>query len=220
MSRLSRSASGALACAVLCAPLSTLDAQRWGVGGAYHLNWGGPGSRAGDVPGYGLTLRRQLGAMATSPWEAALSVDRFEYDLETPIHATSVDPPAGDPPVDAFTTVLRTQVDVVRRYRMGRRWTPYLSAGAGLYLIDVPDITGNTSTGGTFVLRTESPTTGGISAGAGSEWRIVGGLTFTLAAAWSQTFTKYEVTELRTGERGTISPFAPLGLTTRIDYRW
>ena len=205
---------------LLLTPPAPLHAQQWGVAARQHINWGGPKSRAGDIQGYGVSLRRALGTAPQTPWEIALILDHLEYDLETPVHATGVEPRAGDEPVDQFTTVWRGQVELVRRLRMGHRWTPFLTAGAGIYAIDVPDVTGNTAAGGTFELRTESPTTAGLSVGVGSEWRLWRNISFALGFSYAQTFTKYEVTEVRSGATGTISPFAPLGVGSQLIVRW
>ena len=207
------------ALAALALTASPLEGQRWAASLRYYLNWGGPGSRAGDIPGYGAAVSRSLGGSLGAQWNLGVSVDRFEYDLETPVHATGVETAVGDE-VDAFTLVTRAQVELARRFRLGSRWTPFLSAGLGVYVIDVPEISGNAANGGTYVLRTESPTTAGVAVAAGSEWRLFGPASFALTLSYAQTFSDYTVTEVGSGARGTISPFSPLGLGAQLVFRW
>jgi opacity protein-like surface antigen len=211
-----------LAATLAAVPVGTaaLPAQQWAAGARHHVAWGGPSTRAGDIQGYGVSLRRSLGAAARSPWELELSVDRLEYDLETPVHAVGVEPRATDLPVDAYTTITRGMVEVVRRFHTDARIVPFVSAGGGVWAIDVPDVSGNVEGGGTFRLRIESPTTVGLTAGAGGEWRIIERLVLRMALSFAQTTTRYRVTDVESGAVGRISPHASLGLGTQLALRW
>jgi hypothetical protein len=56
--------------------------------------------------------------------------------------------------------------------------------------------------------------------GVGTEWRITRRASVAIGASYSSTFSKYRVTEIRSGAIGTISPFAPLGVGSQLTFRW
>lgn len=192
-------------------------AQSWSIAPRYLLNWGGPGTYAGDINGWGLALARRMDA--ASRWEVRLTWDHLEYDLEVPLFATDLEP--GDPePVDGFGRVERAQVDVARYFRTDAVWQPFVHAGAGIYSIDMTEIDGVTDSGDPYHLVTETPTTGGVTIGVGSDVRASTRLALSLGFSYSQTFSEYTVTDTESGETGTIAPFAPLGLAASVGWRF
>ena len=153
-------------------------------------------------------------------WRVSGGVNRLEYDLETPIHATNVKTRSGDLPADAFTTVTRARVDAAYSLREAGRWRPSIGGGLGVYDINAGDVSGNRADGGVFALRIETPTTVGFSATLQSDWQILERLEAGFGVAYARTVSRYKVTELETDARGTIAPLAPLGLTTQVSFRF
>ncbi|MBC7791078.1 MAG: hypothetical protein H7Z74_14120 [Anaerolineae bacterium] len=182
----------------------------------HHVNWGAPKTRAGDIQGYGIALSRDL----ANRWWVSGGVDRLEYDLETPIHATVVEPRPGDLPADAFTTVTRARVDAMYNLREGGRWRPAVGVGLGLYDINAAEVSGMRADGGAFALRIETPTTVGASATLQSEWRVLERVEAGFGVTYARTLSRYNVTETETGARGSITPFSPLGVTTQLSIRF
>jgi hypothetical protein len=206
-----------LSAALLCTSLERVEAQgNWRAGARHHVGWGGASTRAGDIMGFGIAIARDLG----SRWTVSALVDRLEYDLETPVHATGIEPRAGDDPVDAFITVNRVGLDATWALREGGRWRPFVGAGIAAYAIDAGEARGNRADGGTFDLEVDTPTTAGVSASIGSEWMLGSRLRFGIAGSYAQTFSRYTVTDRPTGASGEISPLAPIGIISQISLRW
>lgn len=204
-----------VAVVTVAATAATTHAQDpWRLDGRYHINWGGPSSRAGDIQGYGLAMSREFG----SRWRFGGAIDRLEYDLETPVHAVGIEPRASDLAVDAFTKVARVSIETHYLLRTGTHWRTFVGAGLGIYEISAGEARGNRADGGTFDLEVETPTTVGLSLTVGSEWRIIRNLAGGISLSAAQTMSKYKVTDTVSGARGTISPFAPLGVSAHLAY--
>lgn len=203
------------ALAIVGARTSLFAQSRWSIAARHHLNWGGPRTRAGDIQGYGIAAWYDTGRR----WRLSAGIDHLEYDLETPIHATTVQSAPGDKPVDSFTKVFRARVDGAWLLTRRARWTPYLSAGVAAYSIDAADVKGNTADGETFSLDIDTPTTVGISAALGIDWALHNRVGAGFALSYAQSAARYRVTDNQSGARGTIAPLAILGLTTQISFR-
>ena len=94
--------------------------SRWQAGLVQVLNWGAADTRAGDVVGLGLFATYRW----NDRWSQTFGVDRFEYDLETPVLALSLGELSGDEAADSFITVLRLQSELEYHFRRGGRWDP------------------------------------------------------------------------------------------------
>ena len=190
--------------------------SRWQAGLVQILNWGGPDTRAGDILGLGLFATYRW----NDRWSQTFGVDRLEYDLETPVLALSLGELSGDEAADSFITVLRLQSELEHHFRRGGRWDPYAAFGLGYYTLDAGEVRGRGRSGAPYLLEIDTPNTVGATVRLGSDWALGRRVRLGASLSYSQTFQDYTVTDRITGEKGEIKAFAPLGIATRIGFRF
>lgn len=200
--------------AAASAPAPAAAAPAWEAGVDYFIGWGAPHTRAGDIQGYGVLGRVRY----SQRWAQTLAIERMEYDLETPIDAVGLEPDPDEEPADAFTTVNRLQSELEYRFGARGRWQPHAALGLGYYLMSADDASGTRDDGSPFRLRVATPDTAGVSAALGSDWSLGEHAGVDVELSFAQTFRKYEVRDSVSGRRGSIDPFAPLGITVRVLY--
>lgn len=192
------------------------DEPRWEAGVVGLLNWGAPDTRAGDILGAGLFATYRW----SDRWSQSFGAEHLEYDLETPVLALDLGEFPGDEAVDSKVTGVRLQTELEYHWRRGRRFDPYAAFGVGYYALDSTAASGRGASGAPYELEIDTPSTVGVTLRLGGDWSLGQRVRLGASLSYSQTFQDYEVTDRLSGQRGTINAFAPLGIATRLGFRF
>jgi hypothetical protein len=175
------------------------------------------GEPANDIPGFGVQFRYA----PSDRWAIGVSLERSEYDFETPAALLGITQDPAVEPVDALAeaTTIAAWVERVFAPRAGPT-TWFVGVGLGAASVDVPDIAGPRASGGTFDVHTEVGTeiivTGlaGVRRAFGKRWYAE----FRLHAR--QHFADWRLEDRVSGQRGSIDDYLSLGGQLAAGLRW
>lgn len=175
------------------------------------------GVPANDIPGVGVYGRYRL----NDRWSVGLSFEQTKFDYEEPARRLGLPIDRDAPPIDAKADMQIVSALVERVFPTAdsrRQW--FAGAALGLAFTDVPDVTGPTTTGGSFDIRTEVDRElilslqGGVRQHFGENWFAE----FTLRA--DQHFAAWEPEDRVSGVMGRHDDYFAYGFHVGIGYRF
>lgn len=175
----------------------------------------GDGEPSNDIPGIGLAIHRKI----SNEWYLGINIDHSPlFDFEDT--AGLVDGLDEDGIVDADSS--HTMITVVgeRRYEMDSAgWTWFWNLGGGINEVDVDDVDGPLSGGGTYDIETDVDT----------ETILIGNVGWIqrLGDTWSARYeitaeyhsADWEMTDKISGNTGDIDDYSVYGFRLGLTYR-
>ena len=210
-------ACAALTAALIAVPMTARPAETGfdlGVRGSITAAGGEP---ANDIPGVGV-----VGHYASSDnWTFGLGVDRTEYDFEQPAKLLGITQDRELEAIDSVAEATVVSVWIERTFAAtGGRTTWYLGTGVGAASVEVPDISGARSDGGTFLIHTEADTEIIVS--------VLGGVRRTFGKRWygefglrvDQHFADWQFEDRVSGVSGTVDDYLAIGGHLAIGFKF
>jgi len=203
---------------VLCLMVSTAhsDETRYEIGLRANVLLG-DGVPANDILGFGIIGRYDL----QNGWYAGATLDTYAYDFERPslILGIAQDPGVEDIDALASNTVLGGFVG--RHYgdsSQGFDW--FWTAGLGIGIPDVDDISGPTDMGGTFDLTFDAKTEIHLMGTFGTSYHFTPVWSATFSARLEHHFMDIRVTDKVSGSTEKVDSQSPFGAYLSINYRF
>lgn len=177
----------------------------------------GDGIPSNDILGFGVAGRRFL----NDGWFVGAALERYEFDFERPITIVGLMQDPNVKTIDSTTTSTVLSGHLGRRYgALDRGLDWFWSVGLGVGFPDVKDVTGPTSTGGTFDLTTDAGTEFHLMGALGTSYRFSPQWSVDLAARAEHHFMDYKVLDRDSGATGKIDSQSPLGVHVGFSWRF
>lgn len=187
------------------AAVADADRRQWEIGLRLDAMTAG-GVPSNDIMGFGVYGRYHL----TPRWKIGFALDSVTGDFEKPYEQIGISSPAElDSQQD--TLIASSWFEGEYGKEAGRiRW--FWMAGLGLGSPSVDDLTGPTTSGGTFDITTEAGTEFLVSGGGGFKCRIGERWRFELALKIDRHFADWKLTDRVSGRTGTLEDYTTKGL--------
>jgi len=153
-------------------------------------------------------------------WLFGAALDGMNFDYERPQRALGIVQPPDTATIDGSGSFTRLSGWVERRYDRPGPWDWFWTAGLGFASPDVDVVSGDTATGGTFNIVTQTSSevhlmsSIGVRRALGERWMFTG--TFHL----EHHLTDYKFQDTVSGLSGKIGSHTPVGLSALFSYRF
>lgn len=177
----------------------------------------GDGVPANDILGNGVIWRFYM----DNGWIAGATADFYAYDFEAPSALLGIeqDPNVKTIDADGSSTVIGGYFG--RRYGDGSDGFDWFwTAGVGAGFPDVKNVTGPTSTGGTFDITVDAKTEFHLMTTLGTFYYFTPTWSATLAARFEHHFIDMTITDAVTGNTMTLDSQSPMGAYLSLNYRF
>ena len=171
----------------------------------------GKGEPANDMMGTGLLARWRV----RDRWYVALAVDRVAFDYETPERVLGI---AAATVVDGSNDLSRTSLLLDRRYDTDRAWDWYWRVGVGFASVDAANVSGPTTSGGTYDIATAADDEVHVLGGVGLRRAIKQRWGFETMFTLEHHDTDYRLTDRISGASGAIGSHSPYGIAIGVSY--
>ena len=175
----------------------------------------GDGVPANDILGIGVIGRYFL----RDGWFFAAALDVYDYDFEHPSNVVGISQDPNVKTIDAAASNTVLSGFFGRRYgdtSHGFDW--FWTAGVGIGIPDVKDVSGPTAAGGTFDLTTDANAEIHLMSTLGTSYHFTPKWSATFAARLEHHFMDFAVTDTVSGATGKVDSQTPVGAYLSIDF--
>ena len=165
----------------------------------------GDGEPSNDMPSFGLLARYHF----SGPWHYFLSADYTEFDFETPYKVLGIT--NAGPVIDSTASGFYLGGGVEYEFNVHNRIKPYVNGGLGIGFLDADDISGTSSAGTPFTIKSDPGTEFIPFVTAGVRWNFWRNLSLDLAAKAEYHMADWEVKDTVSNQKATIDDYAAFG---------